>query len=206
MLLDKTHIRIGCEGYVHSGRSRGAATLLKRNISLNDGEVRLRFRGKGGREIEQSIVAPALARAIDELRTIPGRRIFQYRDEVGRVRVIRAGDVNGYLGEVAGAPVTAKDFRALAANAEAARRLAVLEPHARPNMRRRQVAEVIRQVADLLGNTPAIARKSYVHGELVAAFTDERLAGLQADRAMAGRLPNGEKLVAALFSSRASSG
>lgn len=199
-LLDRSYIRIGCEPYVQSGRSRGAATLLKRNVEVGeDGEIRLKFVGKGGREFDFVLHAPALAAAIRELQGIRGRRLFQYRDADGRVRAVRAADANAYLNEIAGAPVTAKDFRTLAATAEAARRLAALAPARRPAARRRQVAAVVREVAELLGNTPAVARKSYVHGELVAAFEERRLAGLSVRAKPRDGRRRGEDLVAALF-------
>lgn len=199
MLLDRSHIRIGCEGYVHSGRSRGAATLLKRNIEVTGDTVRLGFRGKGGRELEHFLRAPVLAEAITDLQSVPGRRMFQYRDPAGSIRAVTAADVNAYLNDVAGAAVTAKDFRTLVANAEAARRLGALKPGTTSVSRRRQVAAVCREVAALLGNTPAVVRKSYVHGELVKAFEEERLFRLCARTKPRANLRRGEEVVAALF-------
>lgn len=199
MLIDRSHIRIGCEDYVHTGRSRGAATLLKRNVEVNGEGVRLRFPAKGGRTFECAVDAPALAQVLSEMRALPGRRLFQYRDATGRVRPLSAADANAYLQEIAGAPVTAKDFRTLAATAEAAKRLGTLEPAASATVRRRQVAAVIREVADLLGNTPTVARKSYVHRELVRAFEEHRLAELYGEARPSGRRRRGEDIVAALF-------
>lgn len=200
MLLDHSHIRIGCEDYVHSGRSRGAATLLKRNVEVAGNTIRLRFRGKGGRELEYLLRAPALAAVLAELQTMSGRRIFQYRNAAGRIRPVTAGDVNAYVNDVAGAAITAKDFRTLAANAEAATRLGALEPGATSASRRRQIAAVCREVAGLLGNTAAVVRKSYVHGELVRAFEQQRLSRLYARSKRSDRLRRrGEDIVAALF-------
>jgi DNA topoisomerase-1 len=199
MLLDRSCIRIGGESYVQSGRSRGAATLLKRNVAIDKDEIRLRFFGKGGKEFDCSVRAPALAAAIQELMRLPGRRLFQYRDADGRMRAVTAADANAYLNDIAGAPVTAKDFRTLAANAAAATRLAALKPAPEPAARRRQLAGVIREVSELLGNTPAVARKSYVHRELVNAFEDRRLSGVHARATPRDGRRRGEDLVAALF-------
>jgi DNA topoisomerase-1 len=126
-LVDRTHIRIGHEDCVHSGRSRGAASLLKRNVRVEGQRIHLTFRGKGGKDIACSLRSPALAAALADLAAIPGRRLFQYRDDDGRVRRITAHDVNEHLRLLAAAPVSAKDFRTLAATAAAAECLLALE-------------------------------------------------------------------------------
>ena len=199
-LIDRTHIRIGSEDYVHSGRSRGAATLLKRNVRCRGERVALSFNGKGGREIACEISCAPLARAITALAQQPGRRLFQYRGRDGRLQRVTAGDVNEYLQTVAGLPVSAKNFRTLAASAVAAEILAGLEPAASRTGRRKQVAAVVVEVADMLGNTPTVARKSYVLAEVLAAFDDERLQtacggkpvrGLKRGEALVGRLLGG---------------
>src|SRR5690606_10199532 len=101
--------------------------------------------------------------ALRELQQVPGRRLFQYPDEGGKPRQISASDINLYLGELSGGDVTAKDFRTLAATAAAGERLCAIEAMGSATKRRKQVAEVMREVAALLGNTPAVVRKSYVH-------------------------------------------
>ena len=203
LVVDETHIRIGGEDYVHSGRSRGAATLLKGQVRVEGGDsVRLSFRGKGGQPFECAVASPALARAIGKLQDIPGKRLFQYRDARGRVCRVNSADVNAYLRRVADAPVTAKDFRALAANALAGVGLARLEPAGTAALRRRQLAVVIREVAVMLGNTPTVCRKSYVHDRLVNAFLCGRLPRLYARARATGRQRKGEALVGALFTER----
>lgn len=198
-LIDRTHIRVGCEGYVHTGRSRGAATLLKRHVSIEGSRVTLNFPGKRRQPVACGITAPALASALGELARLPGSRLFQYRDGAGRVHRVTAGEVNAYLQDIVRAPVTAKDFRTLAATATAAQRLAAIEPAASESARNRQLAPVMREVAQLLANTPAVVRKSYVHSRLVSVFLDGDLAarwdGCAADRWRS----RGEALVAALF-------
>lgn len=198
-LIDRTHIRIGCDDYVHSGRSRGASTLLKRNVRIEGDRVFLDFVGKRRTPIQCALRSPVLARALEELRALPGPRLFQYRNAEGALRPVSAAEVNAFLRELAEAEVTAKDFRTLAATAAAGERLCVVERGASVTARKRQVAEVIRAVAQLLANTPAIARKSYVHRELVDAFESGELARL-AERVERPRsLSHGEALVASLF-------
>jgi DNA topoisomerase-1 len=193
-LIDRTHIRIGCEDYVHSGRSRGAATLLKRNVRCRGDRVALSFNGKGGREIRCEIASAPLARVIASLGRLPGRRLFQYRDGNGRLRRVTAGEVNLYLQEIAGAPVSAKNFRTLAASAAAAVILARTAPAGSSSARRRQIAAVVAEIAGMLGNTPAVARKSYVLDEVLDAFKCGRLQAICGGKAVRG-LKRGEATI-----------
>lgn len=199
MLIDRSHIRIGCEDYLHTGRSRGAATLLKRNVQVAGDDIRLGFRAKGGRDAACLVRAPSLAKALTELMKLRGRRLFRYRGADGRLHNVTAADVNTYLSEISAAAISAKDFRTLAASAEAAARLAAIEPAGTVAARRRQVAQVVRDVAAILHNTPAVTRKSYVHRRVVDAFQDGTLKALfQRTRAQNG-LRRGEALLRALF-------
>ncbi|HKY94453.1 MAG TPA: DNA topoisomerase IB [Kiloniellales bacterium] len=205
-LIDRTHIRVGCDDYVHSGRSRGASTLLKRNVRIEGDRIFLAFVGKRRMPVQCSLRSPRLAGALEELRQLPGPRLFQYRNGDGALRKVSAAEVNAFLRELAEVEVTAKDFRTLAATAAAGERLCLLERAASASARKRQVAEVIRAVAALLANTPAIARKSYVHRELIDAFETGELARL-AERTLRQRhLSQGEALVASLFPLRERAG
>ena len=169
-LVAASAIRAGSEAYARERGTRGAATLLKSNVTVAGETVRLAFRGKGGKSIEKELQAPRLAAAITRLAQLPGRRLFQYRDGAGEVRAIRARDVNAFLREIAGARISLKDFRTLCATARVIERLARTTPADSERQRRRQVLEAIREAADDLANTPAICRKSYVHVTVLDAF------------------------------------
>lgn len=201
MLIDRTHIRIGCENYVHSGRSRGASTLLKRNVTFSDDVLDLVFRGKGGKRFEITVRVPSLARAVPELLELPGTRLFQYRDADGAVCRVSAAATNAYLQNIAGASITAKTFRTMAASAMATERLALVEPAATPTGRRRQIKAVMADIAEMLGNTPAIVRKSYVHGRVLDAFERGELASIYAKAKPARFMSRREAALARLFSS-----
>ena len=198
-LIDRTHIRIGCEDYVHSGRSRGAATLLKSNVEIEGDDVRLAFRGKGGKQIVCGVCSPSLARTIADLKRQPGSRLFRYRDENGRLRTVSAAETNAYLREISGAPISAKDFRTLAATAAAVERLGTIEPAAGVTTRRRQLGVVFREIAAMLGNTPATTRKSYVHRRVVETFDGGKLRSFIAAAPRQVHLSVGEAVVALLF-------
>ena len=106
---------------------------------------------------------------------LPGRRLFQYRDEDG-VRIVTASDVNAFLREIAGVKISLKDFRTLCASAAALEALAHVAPATSERGRRRQVKQAVTAVSEELANTPTICRKSYVHQTVVAAFENGKLA------------------------------
>ncbi len=174
-LVARSAIRPGSEQYARLRGTRGAATLLKSNVSVYGETIRLRFRAKGGKHMDKEVHAPRLAAAITILRQLPGRRLFQYRNGSGELRAASAQDVNGFLREIADAQISLKDFRTLLASVSALEELARTEPAADKRTRRRQILDAICKAADELGNTPAICRKSYVHETVVNAFEDGAL-------------------------------
>jgi len=195
-LVAVSAIRAGSEAYARERGTRGAATLLKSNVTVTGEAILLSFRGKGGKRIEKQLHAPRLAAAITVLASLPGRRLFQYRDEGGEIRHIRARDINAFLRAIASAPISLKDFRTLCGTARVLERLARTEPAQSRRQRKRQVLDAIREAADDLANTPAICRKSYVHETVLDAFEtgalEKHAAALKPARGAARR----ERLVA----------
>src|SRR5690606_11535346 len=133
--------------------ARGAATLLKRQASIVGKRITLSFNGKGGARVECTFEHARLARALDRIASLPGKRLFQYRDESGALQPIRARDINDYLKSACGISVSAKDLRMLAASAAAAKLLAEQDPAAQESSRRSQIAAVMREVSKDLSNT-----------------------------------------------------
>ena len=171
-LIARTAIRPGNESYARLNGTRGATTLLKSNVTLEDDSVVLTFKAKGGKAVKKECNAAKLVRAIGILRTLPGKRMFQYRDTGGTVRTVSTTTVNAFLREIAGIKISLKDFRTLMASAVVLESLSRITPAASARGRRRQVLEAVRAAADELSNTPAICRKSYVHDTIVTAFED----------------------------------
>ena len=171
-LIARTAIRPGNESYARLNGTRGATTLLKSNVTLEDDSVVLTFKAKGGKAVKKECNAAKLVRAIGILRTLPGKRMFQYRDAGGAVRTVSTTTVNGFLREIAGIKISLKDFRTLMASAVVLESLSRITPAASARGRRRQVLEAVRAAADVLSNTPAICRKSYVHDTIVTAFEE----------------------------------
>lgn len=177
-LIDRTAMRVGRERYLESHGTRGAGTLFARDVAVTGETVVLRFPAKSGKRASYVVSDARLARAIERLKTVPGRRLLVYHGPDGSPRRLRADDLNAYLREISGSGVTAKDFRTLHASALAAEALSRLAPEALPAARKRQVAAVVRQVAGFLQNTPAITRQSYIAPCLFRLFESGRLAPL----------------------------
>ncbi len=171
-LIARTAIRPGNESYARLNGTRGATTLLKSNVTLEDDSLVLTFKAKGGKAVRKECDAAKLVRAIGILRSVPGKRMFQYRDNSGTVRTVSTTTVNGFLREIAGIKISLKDFRTLMASAVVLESLSRISPAASARGRRKQVLEAVRAAADELSNTPAICRKSYVHDTIVTAFED----------------------------------
>ena len=171
-LIARTAIRPGNESYARLNGTRGATTLLKSNVTLEDDSFVLSFKAKGGKAVRKECDAAKLVRAIRVLRTVPGKRMFQYRDNSGTVRSVSTTQVNAFLREIAGIKISLKDFRTLMASAVVLESLSRISPAASARGRRKQVLEAVRAAADELSNTPAICRKSYVHDTIVTAFED----------------------------------
>ena len=171
-LIARTAIRPGNESYAKLNGTRGATTLLKSNVTLEEDSFVLTFKAKGGKAVRKECDAAKLVRAIGILRTLPGKRMFQYRDASGTIRTVATTTVNGFLREIAGIKISLKDFRTLMASAVVLESLSRISPAASARGRKKQVLEAVRAAADELSNTPAICRKSYVHDTIVSAFED----------------------------------
>jgi len=174
MLLALTGVRVGNDRYRDENGSFGLTTLLDRHARFGPGALELSFRGKGGKPYRARVSDARLARIVRRCRDVPGPRLFQYIGE-GGAQSIGAGDVNRYLRRISGARVSAKSFRTWLASVLALQQLSRVEVAPSLTARKRQLNEAIARVADQLGNTVAICRKSYVHPGLMAAFLADAL-------------------------------
>lgn len=165
-LLDLGFVRIGNETYKRKNKSFGASTLRDRHARIEGSTVHISFVGKGGKERELTLVDEELARAVQDARDVPGQHLFQYYDADGKRCPIGSGDVNDYLRETMGEDFSAKNFRTWHASVLAFARLCDAEGE--PTM-----TALLDEVSDQLGNTPAIARKSYIHPAVIDILSRE---------------------------------
>ena len=155
-LLDTGGIRVGNEAYARSNNSFGATTLRMRHVAVKGQVLRLRFRAKSGKQREMRLTDRSLVRFVRKMQDLPGQHLFQYLNDDGQACPVGSADVNQWLCEVMGEHFTAKHFRTWHASVMALQFLAEGEG-------RMPLKELLVDVAERLGNTPAIARKSYVH-------------------------------------------
>ncbi|HEY8921355.1 MAG TPA: DNA topoisomerase IB, partial [Candidatus Limnocylindria bacterium] len=111
-------------------------------------------------------------RVVGRCQDLPGQELFAYVDEAGEVRSVGSSDVNDYIREISGHDFTAKDFRTWSATVLAARALARGTSPDTAALARRDVVGAIEQVAEWLGNTSAVSRKSYVHPSVIDAYLE----------------------------------
>jgi DNA topoisomerase I len=174
-VMDTAFARIGNLEYARDNRSFGLTTLRDRHVEIRGDEVRFEFAGKGGRVHAFGLEDEHLARIVRRCRELPGQELFQYLDREGRRRPIGSSDVNDYVRETAGGEFTAKDFRTWAGTVIAAKALVVMGPASSKRQAGRNVNRAMIVVGQSLGNTPAIARASYVHPIVVEAYLDGTL-------------------------------
>ncbi|HET7169798.1 MAG TPA: hypothetical protein VFI69_11420 [Candidatus Limnocylindrales bacterium] len=176
-LLETTLIRVGNEAYARENRSFGLTTLRTRHARIEGTAIRFRFRGKSGLLHEVGLRDRRLAALVRRCQELPGQELFQYLDDDGVPRDVASDDVNDYLREASGGDFTAKDFRTWAGTVLAYRALRALQPEDHAPAAKRNVVEAIRTTADRLGNTPAVARGSYVHPAILEAYLEGTLGG-----------------------------
>ena len=170
-LLETTSIRIGSEAYARVNGSFGLTTLRNRHVTVSGNDLRFRFRGKGGRVHVVGIRDRRLARIVTRCEALPGQQLFQYLDVDGEPRSIESADVNTYLHDAAGIPITAKDFRTWTGTLVAfheLRRAPALSPTGVP--RQTVVKHSTEAVAEVLGNTPVVSRQSYIAPRVVEGY------------------------------------
>jgi DNA topoisomerase I len=179
-LLELGLFRAGGEGYATDNGSFGLATLRKGHVRAHGDGLRFAYPSKGG---QRRVVTIGDERVAEVVRALKRRRgggpeLLAYKDERGRWVDVRSADVNGYLQEALGPGFSAKDFRTWTATVLAAAGLAAEDDGASTDRQRRAaVVRVVRDVARRLGNTPAVARGSYVDPRVIERFEEGRTVG-----------------------------
>ncbi len=180
-LLDTEHMRIGNEQYAKENKSFGLSTLRSRHLKRSGGKLKMRYIGKHGVVHEATITDSNLKRIVGKCQDLPGQMLFQYANGDGEPQPITSSDVNDYIREATGEEFTAKHFRTWGASVIFFEQLL-----ASTDGERKTLKTVLEPVAEALGNTPTMSRKSYVHPCLIDALqADSRdpLHGMKRPRA-----------------------
>ena len=180
-VMAETLIRVGNREYARSNRSYGLTTLRNRHVAfVKGGRARFQFRGKGGLDHEVVLDDARLTRLLRHCQQLPGQALFQYRDDDGTVQPVDSGQVNDYLRQVMGEAFTAKDFRTWGGTLAAFQQFAATglpEPASADGALSERALvslqnEVIKTVAQALGNTPAVCRRAYVAPAVFSGWRD----------------------------------
>jgi len=183
-LLDLGFFRIGSEDYAERNESYGLATIRKDHVSSAGGEVVFDYDAKGGKRRIQSIADDDVLEVVRQLKRRRGRgpELLAHRED-GRWRDVRSDDINDYVKRVTTRDFTAKDFRTWNATVLAAVALGLHpDPPASKTGRKRVINDAIKGVAEYLGNTPAVARASYIDPRVFDRFLSGWTIGALMDR------------------------
>ena len=174
-MLENTMIRVGNPVYARDNKSFGLTTLRNRHVEADGPRLRLKFKGKSGKIWNLQLEDRRIVKIIRAVQELPGQSLFQYEED-GEPRFIRSEDVNRYIRNIAGGEFSSKHFRTWGATQTAA---ALLSQTPLPESRTataRVLNHAVDQVANRLGNTRAVCRKSYIHPAVVDAWLEGRLA------------------------------
>ncbi len=183
-LLDTTLIRVGNDQYARENGSFGLTTLRNRHVRIQGDSLKLSFRGKSGVPHAVEVKEPRVLRVVRRCLHLPGQELFQYRGEDGELHAVGSGDVNDFLDSLCPERFTAKDFRTWHGSVLALDTLRKFCGAAGASFTLKQL---LAEVAQNLGNTPAVCRKAYVHPDVLALGI--KLAGLKGEAVFDEHVP-----------------
>jgi DNA topoisomerase-1 len=172
-LINLAWFRVGSDRHTKRSRTYGVTTLRKSHVRVRGTRVTFRFHAKGKVMVRTALVDSELADAIRTLQATPGSRLFRYEVD-GELCNLTARRLNDYVQEYMGEEFSCKDFRTWGGTLTAAIAFAERGPVEGKTEQKRVVAAVMRKVGEQLGNTPAVARASYVSPAVVEQYLDGR--------------------------------
>jgi DNA topoisomerase-1 len=172
-LINLTWFRVGGERYATESKTYGVTTLCKRHVHVRGTRVAFRYPGKHKLQVRTALVDVELAEAIGVLLETPGERLFRYAVD-GRLATLTDRRLNDYIKTFMSPEFSGKDFRTWGGTLLAAIAFAERGTVEGKGAQKSAVAAVMRQVAERLGNTPAVTRSSYVSPAVVEQYLDGR--------------------------------
>lgn len=163
-LLDSAYFRPGSPKYTEQNQSYGLTTIRKKHLTIEGDEMIFSYKGKSGKFQEKHIINSKLTKVISDLEELPGYRLFKYYDKDNNLITVESQDLNDYIREIMGAEFSAKDFRTWAGTMIAAGildELGICEAKQQKELKKR-IRNAIVAVSEKLGNTPSVARDSYI--------------------------------------------
>lgn len=171
-ILSTCFLRPGSQVYASENGSFGLATLRKQHVSVKGDVVEFDFPGKSGVRQTRQLKDHQVAKVVRSLLKYPSREIFKYQNGDGQFVNVTRPHINSYIREVMGENFSAKDFRTWAGTlvcaCALARRKAALDDD--DSVRKAKVVEAVQETAEMLGNTVAVCRSSYICPEIINSF------------------------------------
>ena len=171
-ILSTCFMRPGSEVYASEHGSYGIATLRRKHVNVKGDLIEFDFRGKSGVRQQRQLRDRRVARVVRATMKMPGFNVFKYQNGDGKPVVVTRRHINEYIKEVMGSKFSAKDFRTWAGTLVCACALAREgdEIPEKKTARKKKIVEAIKETAQVLGNTPAVCRGSYVCPEIINSF------------------------------------
>ncbi len=163
-LLDSAYFRPGSPKYTQQNQSYGLTTIRKKHLTIEGDEIIFSYKGKSGKFQEKHIINSKLSKVISDLEELPGYRLFKYYNKENELITVESQDLNNYIKEIMGTEFSAKDFRTWAGTMIAAGildELGICEEKQQKELKKR-IRNAIVGVSEKLGNTPSVARDSYI--------------------------------------------
>lgn len=172
-IIDETAIRVGHETYFEEHDSVGLTTLRKEHVSFHTKHVLLHFIGKSGVEQHIEIKKPHLRTHLQTLHKVPGEHMFQYKKADGEYSPLIADDINEFLTAHTDYHISAKDFRTWHGTLACFKQGITIMDEKKT---KKIMSSIIEDASELLGNTPTVARKHYIHSDLLSTIQDDRFS------------------------------
>ena len=173
-LMSRAFFRVGGERYALENQTFGLTTLRKKHLVIDGNDLIFSYKGKSGVHQRRVVAATPLVEIMKQLHELPGRRLFRYYDEQGKLRDVTAREVNAYLKEMLGEKFTSKDIRTWGGTVRAAVILADLGPVEKRKEAEKNVALACKLVSTELGNTPSVCRSAYIHPVVLERYLSGR--------------------------------
>jgi len=171
-VLSTCFMRPGSQVYASENGSYGVATLRPRHVSVRGDTIAFDFPGKSGVQQQRELKDRQVAKVIRRLLKVPGKEVFKYQNGDGHFINVTNRHINEYIKEAMGERFSAKDFRTWAGTIICACALARTgtEADEKPTQRKQKVVAAIKETAEMLGNTPAVCRSSYICPAVIDSF------------------------------------
>lgn len=171
-LVNSLYMRMGSKTSVKKYRTYGITTLQNKHLKIGrKGKLTFDFVGKHKIRQRKILVDKDLAQVMKDLKNLGGaRKLFEYVDENGKTRRVKARELNEYLKDITAPEFSAKDFRTWGGTLLAALELAEIGAPDDEKVLEKNVVKAVKKVADQLGNTPTVCRKSYVHPKVFKSY------------------------------------